>query len=66
MQPDEVSEAIDEISSQLFRLGERLEELHSHLYRLERKVELNETDCDSRNAHHERRIEDIVRQGRFS
>jgi len=55
MKPDEIAEAFDEISTQLYRLGERLEELQN--------VVNNLVDSDSR---HERRIDHIIRQGRFS
>jgi len=74
MKPDEIAETFDEISTQLYRLGERLEELQNALDRLDHRVN-NLVDSDSRRLcnevdpfcnDHERRIDHIIRQGRFS
>lgn len=46
MKPDEISETFDEISTQLYRVGERLEELRHELHRLTSRV--NDTEADVR------------------
>jgi len=53
MSPEQISETFDEISTQLFQLGERLAELRHELHRLTDRV--NDVEGDVRSLQREAR-----------